>query len=315
MKAFVTGGAGYVGSHLVDLLVKEKHQVVVYDNLSTGTLDNIDRAVKFETVKFVYGDILDPVRLCEHMYGADVVFHVAANADIRNGLKHPRHDLEQNIIGTHNVLEAMRGVGCEHIAFTSTCSVYGEQTVTPIPENPPFPTQTSLYSASKVAGEALIQAYCEGYGFQSYITRHVGMVGERYAHGHLIDFFHRIQETGKLKILGDGTLRKSYLYVGDAVRGILTAVQEGRDKINIYNLGSEEVWTVRQSAEAVCEEMGLSADAVETSEGLRGWVGDNNYIKLDSSRIRALGWEPQVSVREGIHRTIAYLKERYAVTG
>ena len=315
MKAFITGGAGYVGSHLVDLLIREGHHVLVYDNLGTGTLDNLFRVEDSVRFTFVRGDILDPVRLRQYMYGADVVFHIAANADIRNGLKHPRHDLEQNIIGTHNVLEAMRGVGCKRIAFTSTCSVYGESPVCPIPEDPPFPVQTSLYSASKVAGEALIQAYCEGYGFQSYITRHVGMVGERYAHGHLIDFFHRIQETGKLKILGDGTLRKSYLYVGDAVRGILTAVEKGQDKINIFNLGSEEVWTVLQSAEAVCEEMGADPDAVETSEGLRGWVGDNNYIKLDSSRIRALGWEPQVSVREGIHRTVAYLKERYAVRG
>lgn len=313
MKAFVTGGAGFVGSSLVELLIQDGHQVVVYDNLRTGHLDNLNKVRFRENFKYTHGDILDLVRLREYMAGADIVFHVAANADIRHGLEHPRHDLEQNIIGTHNVLEAMRGVGCKRIAFTSTGSVYGETRVHPTPEDAPFPTQTSLYSASKVAAEALISAYCEGFDFQGYIFRHVGMLGEHYVYGHVADWFKYIQENNRLKILGDGTLRKSYLYVGDAVRGILTGVEKSPYKLNILNLGGDEVWTVRQSAETVCDIMGVPTDKLEMGHGLRSWKGDNAYIYLDSTRMKMLGWQPTLTIKESLVRTIEWLKENSTV--
>jgi UDP-glucose 4-epimerase len=311
MKSFVTGGAGFVGSNLVELLIAEGHQVVVYDNLRTGNPDNLLKVKDSERYRFVMGDILDPVRLREYMAGADIVFHVAANADIRHGLERPRFDLEQNIIGIHNVLEAMRGVGCKRIAFTSTGSVYGDTRVHPTPEDAPFPIQTSFYSASKVAGEALIQAYCEGFDFQGYIFRHVGMLGEHYVYGHVADWFAYIQKHGSLKIIGDGTLKKSYLYVGDAVRGILTGVEKAKDDVNIFNLGSDEVWSVRQSAETVCEYLGV--DKLETGEGLRGWKGDNPYIYLDCKRIRLLGWRPTLTIKESLIRTLNWLKENSTV--
>lgn len=309
MKVMVTGGAGFVGSHLVDALLLRGHEVTVYDNFTTGRVANLAQGTG--RLHMLHGDILDANLLAEILVGMEMVYHVAASADIRHNLAEPARVFKINTQGTFRLLEAMRHARVKRIAFTSTSSIYGETAVHPTPEDAPFPVQTSLYGASKAAGEALIQAYCEGYGFTGYITRHIGMIGERYTHGHLIDFYHCIRNTGRLQILGDGTLKKNYLYVGDAVRGILTAVEKGNERLNIYNVGGDEIWTVRQSAEAVCEEMGLPLAKLSMGAGTRGWVGDNSFMHLDASRLRSLGWEPKVSVREAIGRTIAYFKEQH----
>ena len=188
MRAFVTGGAGFIGSTLVDRLLHDGHTVVAYDNFSTGQERFLHDASAQEKFRLCRGDTLDLAELTSAMRGADTVFHLAANADVRFGTEHPRKDLEQNTIATFNVLEAMRSNGVRRVAFSSTGSIYGEAPVVPTPEDAPFPVQTSLYGASKLAGEGLIQAYCEGFGFQAWIFRFVSILGERYTHGHVFDF-------------------------------------------------------------------------------------------------------------------------------
>ncbi len=233
------------------------------------------------------------------MRGADVVFHLAANADVRFGTEHPSKDLEQNTIATFNVLEAMRANGVRRIAFASTGSIYGEATVIPTPESAPFPVQTSLYGASKLAGEGLIQAYCEGFGFQGWIFRFVSILGERYTHGHVFDFFKSLTaDPTRLRVLGDGRQRKSYLYVQDCIDAMLLAMARATGKVNIFNLGTDEFCLLNDSIGWITERLGV-APVLEYTGGDRGWIGDNPFIYLDSSRIRALGWTPKLSIRDG----------------
>jgi UDP-glucose 4-epimerase len=243
------------------------------------------------------------------MRGCDLVFHLAANADVRFGTEHPRKDLEQNTIATFNVLEAMRATGARRIAFSSTGSVYGEATVIPTPENSPFPVQTSLYGASKLAGEALISAYCEGFGFQGFVFRFVSILGERYTHGHVFDFYkHLLDDPSRLHVLGNGHQRKSYLYIQDCVDAMLTAVVRTITKFEVYNLGTDEYCEVNNSIGWICEHLGLSPQ-LTYSGGDRGWIGDNPFIFLDCAKIRSLGWKPRLSIREAVLRTLDYLRE------
>jgi UDP-glucose 4-epimerase len=307
---FVTGGAGFIGSNLVDRLLKNKHKVIVFDNFSTGRTAFLEEASISPGFELVRGDVLDLPALTAAMQGCDFVFHLAANADVRFGTEHPRKDLEQNTIGTFNVLEAMRNAGVKHIAFSSTGSVYGEANVIPTPEHAPFPIQTSLYGASKLAGESLIQAYCEGFGFQGYIFRFVSILGERYTHGHVFDFCKQLKFNSRsLRVLGDGHQRKSYLYVQDCVDAILLALDKSEDKINIFNLGTDEYCEVRDSIGWITAELGLTP-RLKFTGGERGWVGDNPFIFLDCQKIRALGWTPKLSIREGVVSTVQYLKAR-----
>jgi UDP-glucose 4-epimerase len=237
------------------------------------------------------------------------VFHLAANADVRHGTEHPDRDLQQNTIGTFNVLEAMRSNGVRRVAFSSTGSIYGEPEIFPTPEDAPFPTQTSLYGASKLAGEALVQAYCEGFGFQGYIFRFVSILGDRYSHGHVFDFYKRLRENPhELRVLGNGEQRKSYLSVQDCVDAIFTALERANDRVNIFNLGTDEYCHVRESIGWISTELGLAPKLAYTG-GERGWIGDSPFIFLDCRKIRALGWAPKLSIREGILSTLRYLQE------
>src|SRR5262249_40983156 len=220
-KVFVTGAAGFIGSTLVDRLLGDGIAVVGYDNLSTGMLEFLGPALEHPDFHLVEGDTLNQAAMTRAMAGCDVVFHLAANADVRFGTHHPRKDLEQNTIATSNVLEAMRANGVPRIAFSSTGSVYGEPQVFPTPEAAPLPIQTSFYGASKLAGEGLIQSYCEGFGFQGYIFRFVSILGERYSHGHVYDFYQQLLEhPDHLHVLGNGRQRKSYLYVQACIDAI-----------------------------------------------------------------------------------------------
>jgi UDP-glucose 4-epimerase len=308
LKAFVTGAAGFIGSNLVDRLVAEGHEVVGYDNFSTGQPEFIAEARKSPLFKLIEGDLLDAARLQSACGGADFVFHLAANADVRFGTDHPKKDLEQNTIATWNVLEAMRANGISRIAFASTGSVYGEATVFPTPEDAPFPIQTSLYGASKLAAEGLIAAYCEGFGFRSWIFRFVSILGERYSHGHVVDFYTQLREhPEQLRVLGDGTQRKSYLYVQDCVDAILLAVPEARERVNVFNLGTDEYCQVKDSISWICAELGLTPTLSYTG-GDRGWIGDNPFIFLDCRKIRALGWAPRQTIKEGVLKTVRYLR-------
>lgn len=308
MKAFVTGGAGFIGSTLTDRLAARGDEVVVYDNFSTGRTEFLEPALATGRVRVIRGDILDVETLNDAMRGSDMVFHFAANADVRFGTLKPRRDLEQNTIATFNVLDAMRTNGVSRLAFSSTGSVYGDTNVIPTPEDAPFPIQTSLYAASKVAGEAMIQAYCEGYGMRAWIFRFVSILGERYLHGHVFDFCRKLREDPEhLHILGDGNQRKSYLYVADCITAVLQAVAHGDERVNIFNLGTEEYSTVNQSVAWITETLGLSPELTYEG-GTRGWIGDNPFILLDTKRIQALGWRPTLSIRDAIIRTVEYLQ-------
>lgn len=309
MRAFITGAAGFIGSNLADRLLADGQEVVGFDNLSTGQRRFVDSARTRPGFCLVESDVLDLASLTNAMGGCDVVFHLAANADVRFGLEHPRKDIEQNTIATFNVLEAMRANGIKRIAFSSTGSIYGEPEVHPTPEDAPFPVQTSLYGASKLAGEGLIQAYCEGFGFEAFVFRFVSILGERYSHGHVFDFYRRLRENpNELHVLGNGLQRKSYLYVQDCIDAILLAMQHPARRAQIFNLGTDEYCQVNDSIGWITGHLGISPK-LTYSGGERGWVGDSPFIFLDCTKIRALGWKPKLSIREGVIRTLDYLKQ------
>jgi UDP-glucose 4-epimerase len=309
MRIFVTGAAGFIGSNLTDRLLGLGHSVVGYDNFSTGREEFLATAKKHAGFALVRGDTLDLELLSESTRGCELVFHLAANADVRFGTNHPTRDLHQNTLATVNVLEAMRANQVGRIAFTSTGSVYGEPEVFPTPENAPFPSQTSLYAASKLAGEGFIQAFCEGFGFQGYIFRNVSILGERYTHGHIFDFYKQLRaHPDRLDVLGDGKQRKSYLYVQDCIDAMLCAVQAQTSGAVVYNLGTEEHCDVTNSIGWICEYLKLQPE-LRFGGGKRGWVGDSPFIFLDCTRIRSLGWRPKTSIADGIKRTVAFLEQ------
>jgi UDP-glucose 4-epimerase len=308
MRIFVTGGAGFIGSNLVHRLLADGCRVTAYDNFSTGRREFLTGAIDRGDFRLVEGDLLDLPHLTRALAGHDFVFHLAANADVRFGTQHPRKDLEQNTIATFHVLEAMRANGVRRLAFASTGSIYGEARVIPTPEDAPFPVQTSLYGASKLAGEGLIAAYATGFAFQTYIFRFVSILGECYTHGHVYDFYNKLrQDPKRIHVLGNGKQRKSYLYVQDCIDAMLLAIRKASEPVNVFNLGTEEYCTVDDSLGWICAHLGLDPQRTY-SGGERGWIGDNPFIFLDTARIRALGWKPKWSIREAVLRTLQYLQ-------
>jgi UDP-glucose 4-epimerase len=308
-RACITGGAGFIGSNLADRLRADGVEVVIVDDFRTGRREFIAHLANDPGVELYEGDVLDSRLLEAAFAGCDWVFHLQANADVRHGLEHPRRDLEQNTVSTANVLEAMRRAGVSRIAFASTGSVYGEPKVVPTPEDAPFPVQTSLYAASKLAGEGMIGAYAHGFGFTGIVFRFVSILGERYTHGHVIDFYCALRrDPTRLPVLGDGHQEKSYLYVGDCVAAITTAVSahaEDPARFEVYNLGTDETVVVNDSIDLVCAHVGAQP-RIEYSGGRRGWAGDSPLIHLRCERIRALGWSPRLSIRESIERTLEW---------
>jgi UDP-glucose 4-epimerase len=310
-KYFVTGAAGFIGSSLVDRLLAEGQSVVGWDNFSTGQRPFVAAALKHPSFQLIEGDNLDLPGLTKAMQGCDTVFHLAANADVRFGTNHPDKDLKQNTFATFNVLEAMRANGIKRIAFSSTGSVYGEAKVIPTPEDAPFPLQTSLYGASKLAGESLIQAYAEGFGFEGYIFRFVSILGERYTHGHVFDFYKQLREhPDHLRVLGDGSQKKSYLHIDDCLSAMLHVLQRGlpgKSRVEVFNLGTAEYCQVNDSIRWLCEALELKP-RFDYTGGNRGWIGDNPFIFLDTAKVRATGWASKLTIREGILRTLRWLQ-------
>jgi len=311
---FVTGAAGFIGSNLVDRLLRDGKTVVGWDNFSTGQRQFLQLALANPRFKLIEGDNLDLTALTKAMAGCDTVFHLAANADVRFGLEHPSKDLQQNTVATFNVLEAMRANGIRCIVFSSTGSVYGEADKIPTPEDAPFPVQTSLYAASKVSGEGMISSYCEGFKFEGYIFRFVSILGERYTHGHVFDFYQQLLDhPDRLKVLGDGSQRKSYLYIQDCVSAMLHVMNLGtakkaRHSVEIYNLGTDEYVQVNQSIGFICSALGLKPK-LEYTGGNRGWVGDNPFIFLDTKKICSTGWKTSLTIEQGIKRTLEWLQQ------
>jgi len=305
----VTGAAGFIGSNLVDRLLARGEPVVGYDNFSTGQGRFLETALRNPGFGLIRGDVLDLDALRCAMQGAETVYHLAANADVRFGADHPRRDLEQNAIATWNVLEAMRLNGIGQMAFASTGSIYGEAPVIPTPEDCPFPNQTSLYGASKLAAEGLIAAYGETFGMRASIFRFVSILGERYSHGHVFDFYRQLLEhPDSLRVLGNGHQKKSYLYVQDCVDAIFCAMNADAEKVTVLNLGTDEYCEVNDSIGWICGRLGMQP-RLEYTGGDRGWIGDNPFIFLDCKRMRSLGWAPKYSIRESVVKTVEYLVE------
>jgi len=308
MNFIVTGCAGFIGSTLVDRLLADGHQVMGIDNFSTGQRRFLEGALAYSNFRLFEIDLLDLDALKQAFVGGETVFHFSANADVRFGTENPRRDLEQNTIATYNVLESMRANGIKKIAFSSTSSVYGDSPVVPTPEHGPFPIQTSLYGASKVASEGIIAAYCEGFGFQSWIFRFVSILGERYTHGHVFDFYQKLKaDPSYLPVLGNGKQRKSYLYIQDCIEAILLAMDKATDKANIFNLGVDGYCEVNDSIGWICEELGVKPK-LEYTGGDRGWIGDNPFIFLETKKIQSLGWKPKFGIREGVIKTVEFLR-------
>ncbi|MBR9703536.1 SDR family NAD(P)-dependent oxidoreductase [Candidatus Woesearchaeota archaeon] len=306
-KAFVTGGAGFIGSHIVDKLVALGAEVTIYDNFCTGQKKFIEHHSDNPKVTVVEADVLDKEKLVAAMKDHDFVFHLQANADVRRGIIKTRVDLEQNTIATWNVLDAMRENKIKHIMFSSSATVYGEPSVFPTPEDY-TPLQTSLYGASKYSGEAMIQAYCEYYDMNAYIYRFVSWIGERYTHGVIFDFMKKLKAgSGELEVLGDGKQQKSYLDVADGISGIFHGIEHGAEQVNIFNLGNDGFMNVLDLADLLVAVLDLKDIKYRMVGGSRGWKGDSPLVHLDTTKLKKLGWKPEVSIEEGIKNTIRYL--------
>jgi UDP-glucose 4-epimerase len=307
LRYFVTGGAGFIGSHVTDRLLALGHHVVVYDNFSTGRAEFLTEAKKSPALTVVRGSTLDPATLTEAMRGCEFVIHLAANADVRFGSLNPRRDFEQNTLATFHVLDAMRILNIRQIAFSSTGSVYGEPEVFPTPEDAPFPIQTSFYAASKLACEGLVEAYSAAYGIRGFIFRFVSILGERYTHGHVYDFVKSLRaDPSTLHVLGNGRQRKSYLYVHDCIDAMFLAFEKATGLLNIINLGTDGYCEVLDSIGWITARMGVQPQ-LTFGGGERGWVGDSPFIFLDTSRVRSLGWTSRLSIQQGVERTVDYL--------
>lgn len=306
-KFLVTGCAGFIGSNLIENLLKTKNHVVGVDNLSTGKKKFINKNLKNENFKFYKLDLLDLNKLKKISKNVDTIFHLAANADVRHGFNKPYKDLEQNIIVTHNILENMRVNKIRKIVFTSTASVYGDTNKFPTKEDTFIYRQTSLYGASKISCESLITAYCEGYGMECWIFRLVSNLGKNYTHGHVFDFTKAYLKKKKiLNILGDGSQNKSYLHVDDCVRALLLPLYKKRKKINILNLGNPLSLSVKQSLKVILKKLNWSP-VLKFEKKKQGWIGDNPKIILDIREINKIGWRPQIKIKDAVEKTVDFL--------
>lgn len=305
MKAFVTGGAGFIGSHLVDSLINNGHLITIYDNLSSGDRFFIQPHLQKKDVSFIKADLLDRKRVKKEIQDHDVVFHFAANPHVRLGEKQTDLDLNQGIVATYNVLESMRHNDIKKIVFSSSSVVYGETQEPSIPETfgPTLPI--SMYGAGKLGAEGLISAFCGTFDFQSWIYRFANVVGARGTHGVIVDFIEKLKKNPlELEILGDGKQCKPYLYVSDCVDGILFGFDHSKEKINLFNLSCDTTTTVARIAEMVTEEMGLQNVAFKYTGGIRGWKGDIPRFQLDAQKLNKLGWKATLTSDEAVRKAI-----------
>jgi len=305
MKAFVTGGSGFIGSHLVDKLIDKGYTVTVYDNLSSGKKQFLEQHFKKNNFSFIEGDLLDLEKLKNSIKNHDVVFHIAANPFVRLGEKQTRLDLEQGAIATYNVLESMRLNDIKKIVFSSSSVVYAETPPIAIPENYGPTLPISLYGAGKLAAEGLISAFCGTFDFQAWILRFANVVGIRGTHGVIVDFIDKLKKKPhELEILGDGKQKKPYLHATDVVDGILFVFDHSNEQINLFNIGCDSNTTVTRIAEMVVEEMGLKNVKFKYTGGKRGWAGDVPRFQLSIEKIKKLGWKPRYTSDEAVRKAI-----------
>ena len=304
----VTGGAGFIGSHMVDALMSDDAEVRVLDNLSNGTLNNIQRWLRDSSFEFIKGDLLNEKDLERAVDECEVIFHLAANPEVRIGASAPEIHFEQNVLATYRLLEAMRRSGSSDLlVFTSSSTVYGDASEIPTPEDYGPLKPISIYGASKLASEALISSYASTYGFRAIICRLANIIGPRSRHGVIYDFIWKLRKNQEeLEILGDGTQAKSYLYIDDCISAILTIIKETRGEVEIFNIGSEDWVDVKTIAKIVVEEMGLKNVSFRFTGGVdggRGWKGDVKYMLLSIEKLRSLGWKPRFNSAEAVRKT------------
>ncbi len=312
----VTGGAGFIGSHLVDQLLERGERVRVLDNLSSGSLKNLERWLNSPNLDFMEGDLLDPGDVDKALRGCEAVYHMAAVPEVRLSRASPEEHFKQNIEATYNLLEAIaKGGGVKLYVFASSSTVYGDADVIPTPEDYAPLEPISVYGASKLAAEALSMAYAHTYGFRCIIYRMANIVGPRINHGVIYDFVEKLRRNPKcLEVLGDGTQSKSYLYVADCIEGMLTGVERSSGRVEIFNIGSEDRVGVSAIAHIVIEEMGLSDVEVYYTGGVdggRGWKGDVKLMQLDVSKLKGLGWRPRMGSEEAVRLTAKWLVRHY----
>jgi UDP-glucose 4-epimerase len=302
-SALVTGGLGFIGSHLFDRLLEDGWKVVVLDNLLTGRRSNLAHQKGNPRLKVVEGDIRDLQTVSKCSRGCDAVFHLAAHALMRVSISDHRADLDYNIVGTLNVLDSMVANNVPDFVFASTSALYGEAEVVPTPETYSG-IQTSLYGAAKLAGEGYASAFAEFSPIKVWAYRFGTVLGERCRRGAIWDFAHKLlEDPSKLEILGNGKQSKDYLYVRDCVDGIMLGYEKSSSRVNIFNLGLQEQTTVNELANLVIEEMGLPKVKKTYTGGLRGWVGDNPVVYLSTKKIRGLGWKTKTSPDQAIRLT------------
>jgi len=310
MRALVTGGAGFIGSHLIDRLVSRGDTVVVIDNLSSGNLDFIQNHIDSGKVSLVKGDVTNYQDVLSVMKGIECVFHLAANPDIRLGTKITDTDLKQGTIATYNIVEAMRINGVKKIAFASSSVVYGEDAPMPTPENHGPCLPISLYGASKQAGEGLISSWVGTFAIQAWIFRFANIIGTRGTHGVIFDFIHKLKaDPSRLEVLGNGLQEKSYMEVGDCVDGILHVMENTDQQLNLFNLGSHDTASVKRIAEIVVEETGCEGASIEYTGGDRGWAGDVPRAMLAIDKMLAIGFDVNYNSEDAIRHTARALIE------
>jgi len=304
-KAFISGGAGFIGSQLVDKLAKKGWHITVYDNLSSGKKEFIKEHIGKECFQFIKADLLDLNKLKKSMVGHDIVFHLSANPDIRHGIRFTDIDLKQNTVVTYNILESMRLAGVKEIVFASTSTIYGEPKVMPTPEDygPLYPI--SLYGASKLACEALCTSFSHTFGMKCWIFRFANIVGGRGTHGIIYDFIAKLRKDPKeLEILGDGKQTKSYLLVDDCIDAILYVHEHSKEQFNVFNLGSNDRLNITAIARILIEQMGLKHVKLAFTGGKRGWPGDVPQMSLSVKKLNELGFKSRHSSREAVEIAI-----------
>ena len=302
-KALVTGGLGFIGSHLVDRLIEDGWGVVVLDNMLTGRRSNLDQHAGSPRLKVIEGDIRNKASVSKAMKGTDAVFHLAAHALMRVSQGDPTADIDHNFMGTMNLLRSAASLRIPDFVFASTSALYGEAETVPTPEDYSG-VQTSFYGAAKLAGEAFASAMVQFVPMKFWAFRFGTVLGERCRRGAIWDFEHKLQKNPReLEILGDGKQTKDYLSVQDCVDGIMLGYRKSSKAVNIFNLGLAERTSVDELADIVIEEMGLKGVRKRYTGGTHGWKGDNPVVNLSFDRVRELGWTPQTSAKDAIRGT------------
>lgn len=300
-RQFITGGAGFIGSHLIDRLLGEGNIITAYDNLVSGKKENIAHHLNEDNFTFIESDLMDFETLKKAMPGHDIVWHLGANTDIPEGNRVTDLDLKNCTTATYNVLEAMRQNEIKKLLFTSTSAVYGEIEKMPTSEDDGPILPISLYGAGKLAGEGLVSSYCHLFDMQAWMFRFGNVVGYRMGHGVIYDFINKLKKNPKeLEILGDGTQDKNYFLVEDCIDGMLCAFRNSPKQCDVFNLGSETNVNVTTIARIVTEEMGLNGIPFRYTGGKRGWPGDVPIVHFSLRKIARLGWEPKYSSEEAV---------------